>query len=259
MLAAGLLLAVLGLQPPRAAMADEALTACANPPPWTFMVKGASGAMVRAPGTFSLDMLSAALARMGRTVSFVPMPWTRCLLQVESGEIDFALGAYYSEERARRFSFSVPYSKATPQVFYLRARPVQVNNMADLHRYHGCGLHGDVYAHYGLQPGELDLGANSHEHLIAKLKAGHCDYFVEELEVIEGFKRIGKDYLADPELAHGPVPGVVAPSAHLVAGLDRRGAVLMPQIDKALQELIRSGQAAQIWHVHAGDIPYQAP
>lgn len=223
------------------------------------MVNGASGSVVRAPGSFSLDMLEAALARIGRTVRFVPTPWARCLLQVEAGEIDFALGAYYSEERAHHFAFSVPYSKATPQVFFLRSRPVHVDSTADLHHYRGCGLHGASYGHYGLSASELDQGANSHEHLIAKLREGHCDYFVEELEVIEGFKRIGKDYLADPELMHGPVPGAVAPTAHLISGLGKRGAALMPQIDQALQELIRSGQAGQFWRRHTGDIPYQAP
>jgi len=255
----GLVLAALLLHGPLARADAAPLTACADPPAWTLTATAASGSARPSKSTFSFDLLEAALARLGRSVRYLPMPWARCLQQVEAGEIDFALGAYYSDERARRFAFSVPYSKATPQVFYWRSRPVRVEAMADLHRYHGCGLRAGSYGHYGLQPGELDLGVNSYDKLITKLREGRCDFFVEELEVIAGYKRIGTDYLADPDLAHGPVPGVVAPAAHLVSALHGRGATLMPQLDQALQELIRSGQAAQFWRLHAGDIPYQAP
>jgi len=257
---AGAALAALALAPGvAAAAAAETLTACADPPPWNFMVDRRAGGVERAEGSFSLDMLEAALARIDRHARFVAMPWARCLQQVEAGRVDFALGAYYSDERARRFAFSVPYSKTTPQVFHLRRRALRIERMADLHRYHGCGLRGGAYGHYGLAPGELDLGVNSHDKLIAKLKDGRCDYVVEELEFIAGYKRIGRDYLADPELAHNGLPDVVAPAAHLLAGRGTRGAALLPQIDQALQALIRGGDAALLWRRHSGDIPYQAP
>lgn len=243
-----------------AAQADEkVLTACADPPAWTFMVQDASGAMTRSNGPFSLDMLEAAVARMGRVVRFLPMPWARCMRQVEVGLVDFALGAYYSEDRARRFSYSVPYSKGTPQVFYMRARPIRVEKKADLHRYRGCGLIGGSYGHYGLDAKELDLGVNTYEKLVKKLQSNRCDYFVEELEVIAGYKHIGTNYLADPDLMHNTIPDVSAPAAHLIAGLNTPGSALMPQLNVALLELLRSGQAAQMWRRHAGDIPFQIP
>jgi polar amino acid transport system substrate-binding protein len=243
------------------ARADEAraFTACADPPLWTLMVRDAEGKVSRSNGSFSLDMLEAAMARLHRTVRFVPLPWSRCMQLVEVGEIDYGLGAYYSDERARRYSFSVPYSQATPQVFYMRQRPVHIADKADLHRYKGCGMRAGSYAHYGLDPKEMDLGVNSYDKLIMKLRAGRCDFFVEELEVIAGYKLIGNDYLADPDLQHGPVPGVQAPSAHLIAGLNKPGAALMPELNVELLNLIRSGQAAQLWRRHAGDIPYHAP
>lgn len=238
---------------------DKTLTACADPPEWTFMVRDAAGVVTRSHGSFSLDMLEAAASHLGRNVRLIVLPWSRCLKQVEAGAIDFALGAYYTEERARRLSYTVPYSRGTPQVFYMRARPVHIEGMADLHRYRGCGLIAGSYGHYGLEAKDLDLGVNTYDKLITKLKLNRCDYFVEELEVIAGYKLIGQDYLSDPALTHGPVPDVRAPEAHLVAGLNSRGAALIPQLNTELQELIRSGQAAQLWRRHAGDIPYQTP
>ena len=244
---------------PARAAPDKGLSACADPPSWTFWVTDEAGNKTRSPGTFSLDMLEAAAAQMGLKVRFIIEPWSRCMRAVEAGEIDFALGAYYSEERARRFAYSVAYSRATPQVFYLRSHPVQINAAADLHRYRGCGLLGSSYEHYGLQAKELDLGVNTYDKMIGKLKIGRCDFFVEELEVVAGYKYVDMDYLANPELMHAPVPGVTAPAAHLIAGLNTPGAALMPQLDQALLELVRSGQAAKLWRRHAPDIPYRAP
>jgi len=256
-----LVLFMLGLHaaPAMAQGTKKSLSACADPPSWTYWVTDEAGNKTRSASTFSLDMLEAAAARLGLSVHFTVEPWSRCMRQVEAGEIDFALGAYYSEERARRFAYSVPYNRATPQVFYMRSRPVQINGAADLHRYRGCGLLGSSYEHYGLQAKELDLGVNTYDKIIAKLKIGRCDYFVEELEVVAGYKYVDNDYLADPELMHGPVPGVVAPAAHLIAGLNTPAAALMPQLDQALLGLVRSGEAARIWRRHAGDIPYRAP
>jgi len=250
---------LLALPSMTAQAADKTVTACADPPAWTFMALDASGAMVRSNGFFSLEMLEAAMARMGRSVRFLPMPWARCMQQVAAGQVDFALGAYYSDERATRFSYSVPYSKGTPQVFFMRARALRIAQKADLHRYRGCGLIGGSYGHYGLEAKELDLGVNTYEKLVKKLRANRCDYFVEELEVIAGYKHMGTDYLADPALMHSPVPGVSAPAAHLIAGLNTRASAMMPELNIALLELLRSGQAAQLWHKHAGDIPFQIP
>jgi polar amino acid transport system substrate-binding protein len=235
------------------------LVACADPPAWTLTARDASGAVTETGASFSFDVLAAALKSMGRTVRFVALPWARCMQEVQAGRIDYALGAYYSDDRARRYSYSVPYSRGTPQVFFLRKRALAVAGKEDLRKLRGCGLAGGSYAHYGLRAEELDLGVNTYERLVKKLKAGRCDYFVEELEVIAGYKHIGNDYLSDPELAHAPVPGVTAPAAHLIAGLNSQASALMPQLNVALLELVRSGQAAQLWKRHAGDIPYQTP
>lgn len=235
------------------------LVACADPPAWTTTTRNAAGTVTETGTSFSFDMLAAALKSVGQVVRFKALPWARCMKEVEAGHIDFALGAYYSEDRARRYSYSVPYSRGTPQVFFLRRKPLAIERKEDLLKYRGCGLAGASYVHYGLKHEDLDLGVNTYERLVKKLKAGRCDYFVEELEVIAGYKHIGIDYLADPELGHGPVAGVTAPAAHLIAGLNGRASALMPQLNVALLALVRSGQAAQLWRQHAGDIPYQTP
>jgi ABC-type amino acid transport substrate-binding protein len=110
---------------------------------------------------------------------------------------------------------------------------------------------GASYAHYGLQPVELDLGTG-YEPMIQKLLAKRCDYFVEELEVISGYKLSGKDYLANLEIRHGAVPGAQAPSKHLLTAINGTKASLIPAINKAIASVIDSGEAAQAWKKHAG-------
>ncbi len=114
---------------------------------------------------------------------------------------------------------------------------------------------GASYAHYGLDGATLDQG-KTHEQLVQKLKFKRCDFFVEELEVFLGYKLLGTDYLADPELQHHGLPNVKAPATHVVAAKGSRAAELMPKLNAALEDLIKSGAAAAMWKKHAGDLPY---
>jgi ABC-type amino acid transport substrate-binding protein len=96
---------------------------------------------------------------------------------VQEGKIDFAMDAYFSDDQAKLFDYSHHYNNLTPQVFCRAERPARVTRIADLKKYRGCGMLGASYAHCGLKVEELDLGVNTYEALLSKLKAGGCDYF----------------------------------------------------------------------------------
>ncbi|NVO05191.1 MAG: transporter substrate-binding domain-containing protein [Rhodoferax sp.] len=236
----------------------QTYSVCADPdpPPWTYWKRDAEGRKGREFIGSSVDTLRAAFAAIGKTVEFHgEYPWARCLAMVEGGQIDFAMDAYYDTARARRFAYSSHYNTLTPQLFFRANKPLKVANVMDLKNYVGCGMIGASYVHYGLAAEDLDLGSG-YDGLIKKLKAQRCDYFVEELEVIAGYQFIGTDYLADPEIRHGPVPGAKAPAKHLIAAKNSPGASLLPRLDAALAGLVKSGEAARIWKQHAGNLPY---
>lgn len=204
-----------------------------------------------------MDLVRTAFARMNVNVEMLGQyPWARCMLMVERGQIDFAMGAYYDDERARRFEYSAHYQTLTPRVFFRIDTPVILRQLGDLKQYKGCGMNGASYAHYGLRSEELDLGTG-YESMLNKLFAKRCDYFVEELEIIASYRFLGKDYLADPALRHGPVPGATAPAKHLITAKGSPVAALLPGLNQEVRKLVRSGAAARIWKIHAGDIPYQ--
>ena len=234
---------------------SQTVSICADPdpPPWTYWVRDAQGKQTDVFVGATVDIVRAAFQRMGTKVEFAGQyPWARCLLMVESGSIDFAMDGYYDAERAKRFAYSAHYNTLTPQVFYRPDRPVVLKSLNDLKKYKGCGMNGASYQHYGLNATDLDLGIG-YDRMIQKLQAKRCDYFVEELEVISGYRLSGKDYLGDSGIKHGPVPGAKAPAKHLLTAINGPNAKLIPRLDKAIAEVIKSGEAAKAWKKHAGN------
>ncbi len=206
---------------------------------------------------FSVDMLTAAFQKMGQPMKIRgDLPWTRCLALVQSGEVDFAFGAYYSEERARTLAYSKPYKTLTPQIFYTTRHPIQVRSIADLKRYKGCGLHGASYEHYGLGEHDLERGVTHISSLVAKLKAGRCDYFPEELETFQASPTDLALHLRDPALQHIGIEGATPPARHLVAAKGSAAAALLPAFDAQVAAMMKSGEFMQLWRKNAGDLPF---
>lgn len=239
---------------------ERRVSMCGEPgdgSPWLYWVSDAQGRPTHQLAGFSLDMWQLVFTRLGYQLDFHgEYPWRRCLRMVASGEIDYVSGAYYDEERAKLFAYSKPYKVLTPQVFFSARRPVQVSSIADLQRYRGCGRGGNSYAHYGLDPNQLDLGALSYRSMIDKLKRQHCDYFVEELETIAQVN-LGRDHhLDDAELLHHDIAGARAPAKHLLAGKGRPAEALLPAINAAVEEFMRSDERKRLWRKHAGDLPF---
>ena len=206
---------------------------------------------------FSVDMIRAVFSSLGKNVTFISnLPWKRCLNEVENGNVDFAMDAYFDLERAKVFDYSTHYNTLTPQIFFLASHPVDFSRLANLKRFRGCGVQGTSYTHYGLKPEELDLGIDR-DSLFRKLNAQHCDYFLEELEDIASYKLIGIDHLNNPALRHETVSWAVAPSKFLITVKNGKNAALMEKINAAIYTIIKSGQAEQYWKKTLIGIPYK--
>lgn len=206
---------------------------------------------------FSVDMVRAIFASLGKNVEFIEdLPWKRCLNEVENGKIDFAMDAYFNLEREKIFEYSTHYHSMTPQIFYLDSKPVDYSRIEKLKKYHGCGILGTSYTHYGMRPENFDLGADRVA-MIKKLFAGHCDYFLEDLEDIASYKSTGVDYLANPVLRHGTIAWAVPPSKFLITIKNSKNAQMMDQINSSIYTIIKSGQAEKFWKkIHIG-LPYK--
>jgi len=172
-----------------------------------------------APRGATATLIHQILQRNKIAYRVVWYPWARCLAYVKQGEIQLGMDAYFDTVRARDVVFSEPYYTLTPQYFYSRRkypRGLSIQNPGDLKKFRGCGVRGYSYAHYGLSNRDLDSGALDDIQLVGKLSHSHCDYFVEELEVIQGYALTGRPFLDDPDLGHGAVPGATAPQMHFI-------------------------------------------
>ena len=206
---------------------------------------------------FSVDMIRAAFATMGKNVQFIDdLPWKRCLSEVQNGSIDFAMDAYFDLDRSRVFDYSTHYNTLTPQIFFLKSNPVDFSSLEKLKHYRGCGVLGTSYTHYGIMSKDLDLGI-ARGTLITKMAAHRCDYFLEELEDMASFKITGVDYLSDPTIEHKTIAWAVAPSKFLIAAKNSKNSAMMGQINSAIYSLIKSGQAERFWHKMKIDLPYR--
>ncbi len=200
-----------------------------------------------------VDLLGEAFRRMGHQAVFrADLPWKRCLYSVEMGEVDFAFGAYFDKDRAKRFAYSKPYRLLTPQIFFTAAKPISFKSVAELKRYRGCGMLGSSYAHYGFKEGELDQGSNTYLTMISKLKNGRCDFFPEELEVIANLSHEPAAVLQDPSLRHVAAPGAIAPGRHLIAGLKQPAAKQLAQFNQVIGAMQKSGELGALFKTQEG-------
>jgi polar amino acid transport system substrate-binding protein len=215
-------------------------------PPFDFRPEAKEQWLIGNSAGSSIELLHYLGKKLKFSVQLQRLPWLRCLQSVESGAMDMALDAYYSPERAARFDYSRPYYYLTPQIFFLRSRfphGPPARTIAEMKLLRGCGIHGYAYSHYGLDSKALDLKAQTHEQLIEKLKAGHCDFFLEELEILQGFTLTGKNYLADKQIAAAAVPETARPQLHLL--LSRRSRplqTLRPALNKAIEKYTADGR-----------------
>jgi ABC-type amino acid transport substrate-binding protein len=244
-----------------ASASEPTLKVCLDPepPPWSYWERDKGGHKTGKLAGFSLELLDLVMTRIGRRYQVVAeMPWLRCLRSVARGEVDMAIDAYYTPDRAQVLRFSKPYNTGTPQVWFLVGKPLRVRSRDDLKSARGCGLRlrSTDYPRYGLAPQEMQL-VTDFETVVVKLKSCECDYFPEEFEVIEGYRHSGFAAFAGVQLASAAVPWVPEPRAHMVVGLGPAGEALIPKLDAEITAAIASGEAARLWAKYGPYLPYR--
>ncbi|MBH9553032.1 substrate-binding periplasmic protein [Inhella gelatinilytica] len=209
----------------------------------------------------ALDLTRLALERAGYTVRWLPMPWVRCVREVESfgsrGQAEVLLYASLNAEREAQFLSTRPLHRVQGGLWYSRRywpRPPALSNMKGLFSSRLCGMHGHNYAwlaEFGIT--RVDSGARDLRAAVEKLERGRCDFVLSALEPVRGAGQLGFVSLPD-ELAFIPYPGRGPVNQHvLITRQSGRSAELHQRLNQALAELQQNGVAEQTYRVYLPD------
>lgn len=198
---------------------------------------------------FHPALLDRLLAGGGWTYRVVQLPARRCLQELERGErVQIFIGGY-SDRRARDFLLSAPLDRIHFHYFYSRSRfpdGLDLPGRRALAGYRLCGIKGHNFEMFGLHPSELPTElADSFAGAFNMLRLQRCDLLPYNIEVIRGYRLVGEDFLADPDIRHQSLPD--QPAGHHAVMISRRypqAAALRAHIDANLAALQASGEYA---------------
>ncbi len=220
-------------------------------PPYSYFQRK-QGKPTRQVVGYAVDVIDEIFKRHQIAYHIDMIPWNRCMAVAALGkEYQLVFNLSYNPERLKTFLFSRAYYATTTYYFYSRRNNptgLAIKAPGDVKKYRICGVRGYNYTGYGLAPGDVDQGSGDFTALVAKLQLGRCALFLEKKEIMAGYAAIGRDYLADPDIASAPVPGV-RPSLFYY-GVSRNYALapaLMRIIDDELLTMESSGRLHELW------------
>lgn len=81
---------------------------------------------------FAVEVLQSVAGEMGCKIDFRERPWKRQLQELQSGEADIAMDAYYNEERGKIAYFSDSYSPSMAKLWIPKDAKVTANSIGSL-------------------------------------------------------------------------------------------------------------------------------
>lgn len=214
-------------------------------PPYSYYQR-VDGKPTEAIVGFSVDIIDRIFKSHGISYQISLLPWKRCMHQVAEGNnYHMFLSGGRNPERDRTYYVSKAYYWMHPSyLFSTQQHPdgLAISGRKDLKNYRICGILGYNYIVFGLTPKDIDTGTSDYDTLTKKLLTGRCDLSVDRLEILLGFKAIGKNFISHPDLAYQVIPGEPTESFHMMFSKNEFGRHLKQIVDDGLRELQASGE-----------------
>ena len=140
-------------------------------PPYSFLDKNGE------PTGFQVELTRAIAKTMGMNIEIRLTPWPETRRALENGSIDIIPGMFYSEERARIFDFSPPFSIVSVSIF-ARVNSPSVKSIEDLRDKEIIVMRGEAMHDYILKHRLTDriLLAETPADALRLLASGKGDY-----------------------------------------------------------------------------------
>lgn len=199
---------------------------------------------------FSVDVIDRIFKRKGISYQLTLLPWKRCMREVAEGKrYHMFLSGGRNPERDRTYYISEAYYQMHPgYLFSKQHHPMglAIAGREDLKKYRVCGINGYNYIVFGLAEDEIDTGSRDYDSLVKKLLNDRCDLSIDRLEILVGFKAIGKDFINHPDLDYQTIPGEATEPFHMMFTKNDFGRRLQRIVDEGIRELKRSGDLEAI-------------
>ena len=189
---------------------------------------------------FDTEVAKGVAEYLGVQAEFYESDWDSLLAGLESGRYDvIANGVEYTEERAKKYAFSVPYGYVKT-VLIVREDETEIRSFDDLKGKKTANSLNSTYMQIGEKCGAQVIGVDTIEETVNMLLNKRCDATINAEESIY-------DYLK----AHPETP------IKIVAVYDEMGSVHLPirkagseklliEINKAIAAMRESGKLSEI-------------
>jgi polar amino acid transport system substrate-binding protein len=212
----------------------------ANPP---FMY----GSVQHAEGLYPA-LVDAAFTQMGKPVNLSAKPWKRALSELDLG-IAGVGGIYKTEERLRKYDYSDPLFVERIAVYYHRDRPIIFSELPDLFGKRVGTLLGWSYGDdfdRARKAGKITVDeVPSDAQNFDKLARGRVD-------VVLAIEQVGTSFLrasGNTDILKSSIY-LVEQSTHLAFLRKTDAARLLPDFNRALQDIRRNGVYGRILSQH---------
>ena len=165
--------------------------------------------------------------------------WDVVQEKAKSGEIDGIVGAYWNEERAKYFLFSVPYATDDIALFFPEDKGFTYVQKEDLIGKKGIATTGDSYGQemdkFIIQTNLNMMRVDTPEQAFAMLKEGKADYFIYSASA-------GRKVIAESHLSGFKESGTVSSQPfYILVSKNSQYAKDMYKINSSLEVMIAKG------------------
>lgn len=201
------------------------------------------------------EVISLALERIGISIEFKSdQPWKRILRELDSGNLDIVLGAYWNSARAQKYFFTEALGIDEVRVFVQVGTEFPLKSYEDLKGKRGLkllgGSYGDDFDEFAKT--HLDFQEIGRSDQIVKMLAGaRADFGI--LGYIEGYKHIEKLGL-NGEVAALPWP-ILSNELHAMINIHASCAHRMQELNKAIRDLKSEGVLDDLLKKHLQQTP----
>lgn len=188
---------------------------------------------------FDIDIAKEVAQRLGKTIQLKDMPFDALIPALILGQVDFvAAGMSYTEERAKRVSFSKPYLSEDALVIFTSAdKPLSLDDLKGKSVVVIEGFTADLFMSSKTGMNLIRLGTQADGFMA--IKSGRADAFVTAKSTVDAFFEI-----QDPAQFHTTVLDNTGETCALV--FPKKKSVLLCDVQKALDDMENDGTLAKL-------------